>query len=226
MNRIKEFFYRKFRTSFSKSGEDIMLYQLLKNTKHKFYIDVGAHNPRIHSNSYFFYLRGWKGICIEPNPIFLDEWKKFRPKDQFSNIGISESNSNLDYFIFKESVRNTFSKDYIKEFDLESRVLDKIKIKTTPLKEVLEELKVHDQPIGFLSVDCEGYDLEVLKSNDWNKFRPEYILIESFNNLEDDISSPSVSFLESKNYQLIGKAIQYQNLSDTIGSLLFKVKKI
>lgn len=29
-----------------------------------------------------------------------------------------------------------------------------------------------------MSVDVEGFDLKVLKSNDWNKYRPKIIVIE------------------------------------------------
>lgn len=45
INKIKEYFYRRFGTAFAKSGEDVLLYQLLKNEKYRFYIDIGAHNP-------------------------------------------------------------------------------------------------------------------------------------------------------------------------------------
>lgn len=54
MLKIKEYLYKRLRTSFSKSGDDIMIYQLLKNTGYKLYIDIGAHDPRKNSNSYFF----------------------------------------------------------------------------------------------------------------------------------------------------------------------------
>ena len=30
-----------------------------------------------------------------------------------------------------------------------------------------------------MSIDTEGYDIEVLKSNDWKKFRPHFIILET-----------------------------------------------
>jgi len=226
IQKLKEYCYRRFRTSFSKSGEDVMLYQLLKNTTHKFYIDIGAHDPRIHSNSYFFYLRGWNGICIDPNSSFLKEWRNWRPNDHFLNIGISSKDSSEDYFILKDSVRNTFSKDYIKEFGLEKDVIETKRVQTKPLGKVLSDLNLLDKPIGFLSIDCEGLDLEVLKSNNWINFRPELVLFETFGSLKEDFESSSVSFLEANGYEFIGKSIQYNSGHDTIGSLLFKTKEI
>ncbi len=41
-------------------------------------------------------------------------------------------------------------------------------------------------PIDFMTIDVEGLDLAVLKSNDWIKYRPKYILVEE---LRMDINS-------------------------------------
>jgi hypothetical protein len=46
------------------------------------------------------------------------------------------------------------------------------------------------QQIDFLSIDVEGADLEVLQTNDWNKYVPKVILIEdlkfNFNRLKEN----------------------------------------
>ena len=34
------------------------------------------------------------------------------------------------------------------------------------------------QQIDFISIDCEGVDMDVLKSNDWDKIRPKLVCIE------------------------------------------------
>ncbi|MHB8276898.1 MAG: hypothetical protein ACYDIA_04500 [Candidatus Humimicrobiaceae bacterium] len=38
-----------------------------------FYVDIGANDPHMFSNTKRFYLRGWTGINIEPN---VDNWQK------------------------------------------------------------------------------------------------------------------------------------------------------
>ena len=35
-----------------------------------------------------------------------------------------------------------------------------------------------NQEVDFLSVDTEGLDLAVLKSNDWSRYRPKVVLVE------------------------------------------------
>jgi len=46
------------------------------------------------------------------------------------------------------------------------------------LDEILEKYLPKDQKIDFLSIDVEGMDLNVLRSNNFKKYRPKVILIE------------------------------------------------
>jgi hypothetical protein len=48
-----------------------------------------------------------------------------------------------------------------------------------------ENFKSQSISIDFLSVDTEGFDMEVLKSNDWNKFRPKAIVLETLEYKKD-----------------------------------------
>ena len=58
-----------------------------------------------------------------------------------------------------------------------------------------------------MSIDCEGLDLEILESNDWERYRPEYILIEIHTggrNWEIP-SSPVARYLKDRGYELVGQ---------------------
>jgi hypothetical protein len=57
-----------------------------------------------------------------------------------------------------------------------------------------------------MSIDVEGYDLQVLQSNDWSRFRPACVLVESADfNLGKPGGEPIHSFLEQQNYGLFAK---------------------
>jgi hypothetical protein len=60
--------------------------------------------------------------------------------------------------------------------------------------------------IDFMSVDTEGYDLQVLKSNDWNVFKPKVICVESAvfanNNIYDEENNLSV-YLANLGYKKV-----------------------
>ena len=69
--------------------------------------------------------------------------------------------------------------------------------------------------IDFFSIDTEGNDLNVLKSNNWTKYKPNLILVEDLKNrkIEDLINSDLSIFLNNYNYSIVAK---------TINTIIFK----
>jgi hypothetical protein len=63
--------------------------------------------------------------------------------------------------------------------------------------------------IDFLSVDVEGLDLQVLRSNDWERFAPEYVLAEDLSSetVEDALRTPVAAFMRSVGYALFAKTV-------------------
>lgn len=173
--RLREKIYRRYNISFSKSGEDVQLAKLIGRREPGWFVDVGCWHPVKASNSYYFSLRGWKGISIDPNPELMDLYKKYRPNDLFLNLGVGNSDHNLEYFFLQEefSSMNTINKNFILEHDLESKIKSILEIEIVPLSQILDRhLPKGIQP-DFFDVDVEGYDLEVLKSNNWERYRPK-----------------------------------------------------
>ena len=64
--------------SFSLEGEDVVINRLLNDKKDGFYIDIGAFDPILYSNTHMFYLKGWNGINIDPRSNSMDEFKRIR----------------------------------------------------------------------------------------------------------------------------------------------------
>lgn len=205
---FQSFFYdNNYTKSYSQEGEDILLKRIFKNKINGFYVDVGAHHPRRYSNTYLFYKMGWRGINIDATPKSMDLFKKIRPRDINLELGISEYNSEIDFYSFNDSAINTFSAEIALSRSAESKfyIKDKIKVPVTTLKYILD--KHHFQKeIDFLTIDVEGFDLHVLKSNDWSRYKPRYVLVELLNfSLSELCNNEVCDFLESKNYQLVYK---------------------
>lgn len=76
--------------TYSQEGEDAILRRLFELTDKGFYIDIGAHHPQRFSNTYFFYLKGWNGINIEPRPGSSQLFNELRPRDINLELGISQ----------------------------------------------------------------------------------------------------------------------------------------
>jgi FkbM family methyltransferase len=169
----------------SQYGEDLIIESLLPHKKDGFYIDIGANHPIKYNNTLLFYKKGWQGINIEPNPSRLWLFKLLRKRDINLNLGIGKENSAMDFYIFKESTLSTFDKAASDEYQKMGHDLKKIiKIMITPLKDVLEKY-AKQKEIDILSVDTEGFDMEVLQSNDWQKFRPRFLIIETLEYKKD-----------------------------------------
>jgi len=197
--------------SYSQEGEDIILKSILGEKKTPgFYVDVGAHHPMRFSNTYYFYKRGWRGINIDAMPGSMKIFKKMRPKDINLEIAISEKKQVLTYYCFNDPALNGFSKELSTERDEKGRyrIIDEIKMETLTLVEILDAYLTENIEIDFLSVDVEGLDFQVLKSNNWSKYKPKVILVESldfsFYNFDN---SEIYRFLVAKGYHLAAKTV-------------------
>lgn len=209
----------RFKISFSQKGEDVYL-QNIFNKENGFYVDVGAYHPIEYSNTHVFYLKGWSGINIEPNPESIQSFFKLRARDINLNLAVSLCEDTLTYYKFNYSAVNTISKDHATYWASQPGhiIKEQTPVIVKPLKRIFEDFLPNDVEIDFMSVDCEGVDLDVLKSNDWNKFRPSIVLIEFlYYEYPDFRESELHQFMISVNYRflgIVGISIFYSNNKD------------
>jgi FkbM family methyltransferase len=173
--------------SYAQNREDVILNGFFENRKEGFYVDVGAGNPVDDSVTKLFYDRGWHGINIEPIGHINKALKKKRPRDINLNIGVSNKEGVLRFREYAADGFSTFSEAMMKEYDSNPNAYTKkytdYKIKTLPLRQIFKEHNV--KSIQFLKVDVEGYEYEVLESNDWKNYRPEVVCVEA-NHVQKD----------------------------------------
>lgn len=228
INKFKRLKYKFFRIligryatlSYSQEGEDLILNRIFEGKSVGFYVDVGAHHPCRFSNTYFFYKKGWSGINIEPNPAVVSVFKSRRSRDINLQVGVAENNGTLKYYYFDEPALNTFDRDIVEE-RLATTTYKVTKIEDIPvlrLDEILSKHLPYKQVIDFLSIDVEGLDFLVLKSNDWSAYRPTCVLVEVLNTtLEDIVESEIHAFMKNNGYALFSR---------TYNTLIFRDRKI
>ena len=196
--------------SYAQEGEDLLLGRILEKQSIGFYVDVGAHHPKRFSNTFLFYKKGWKGINVEPNPAVVEDFNAERSRDLNLCMGIASARGELTYFEFNDSALNTFDEQLAGQREkLEDyRIVRTKKIQVERLDSVLTEYLPKDTQIDFLTIDVEGFDLNVLESNDWIRFRPRYVMVEA---LEANLSAqsfhnePVLIFMSDKGYGLMAK---------------------
>lgn len=193
--------------SYSQEGEDMILRRIFEGKQKGFYVDVGAHHPQRFSNTYFFYVRGWRGINIDAMPGSMELFNAIRPGDINVEAAIASEKREMTYFMFNDPALNSFHEELSRSRDQTAyRIIDTKTVFTRTLAEVLDEYLAPDQEIDFLSVDVEGLDLEALKSNNWDKYRPYCVLVECVDHSLEGIEKSDVyEYLKEKNYDLFAK---------------------
>ncbi len=194
--------------SYSQEGEDMILKRFFEGQKKGFYVDIGAHHPRRFSNTFFFYKNGWNGINIEPNPDAFRTFETDRRRDINLQVGISDKSEKITYYMFNESALNTFDKNIVNSrlSTTNYKLVKEIEVTVERLDSTLNRFLPIGQVIDFLSIDVEGFDLAVLKSNDWKLYRPKYVLAEALGmSLIASINSDIFTYMESQGYELIAK---------------------
>lgn len=192
-------------TSYSQNGEDIILQALFRSKPTGFYVDIGAHHPKRYSNTHKLYKQGWHGINIDANPTSMIFFQYFRRRDINLCLGVGPNDSTLDYHQFSEPAVNTFSIE-----DAEKQKQKKwntyLGSKKIPVKTINSILSDHLSPnttIDLLNIDIEGLDLEVLKSLNLSKYRPNTIVIEDHQfNADRPQNSEIHNFLTKAGYRL------------------------
>ena len=195
--------------SYSQEGEDMILKRIFENQTTGFYVDVGAHHPKRFSNTYYFYKKGWRGINIDAMPGSMKPFKKLRKRDINIETAVSEEQKELIYYIFNDQALNGFSKKLSENHNTgKYYIVSKINLKTSTLEEILSKYLPEKQQIDFLSVDVESLDFQVLKSNNWEQYRPKVVLVEAFQSMLENISNDEAyQFLKAKEYLLYAKTV-------------------
>jgi FkbM family methyltransferase len=193
--------------SYSQEGEDVILHSLFHGQEEGCYVDVGAHHPRRFSNTFLFYRMGWRGINIEPDPGNAARFVRRRKRDVNLQLGIGPEKGFMEYFQFDEAALNTFDRALAEERSRSGtcRLLGTIKVPVRPLVEVLEA-HLMGRKIDFMDIDTEGMDLQVLKSNDWDRYRPAVVLVEMTRRTTANLPHSEITgFLAARGYLLVAR---------------------
>ena len=201
------------RLSYSQVGEDLVMWHIAYDVlgiKQPTYMDIGAHHPVINNNTFLFYERGSHGVLVEPNPALHDLLSAVRPRDKLLRAGIGPTQeSAADYYVIGGSADgqlNTFSKEEADQLVTRSRghysIQQVIKVPLLNINDVMKE-QWNAAP-NVLSVDTEGFDLPILRSLDFKRFRPDVIVAETLElggrHLETDI----LQFMAQQGYDVRG----------------------
>lgn len=165
----------------------------IMNFEKGFFIELGANNGLFQSNTAFFEKEmNWRGILIEPSLDGYNKCKINRPNSICLNYACVSSEYESDYIL--GDFDDCHPMGSVNGERLGRNKL--VKANVTTLEKILDQYC--DTNIDFLSLDTEGYELDILNGLNLNKYRPKFMLIEIYNKDYENIKE----FLNSHNYKL------------------------
>src|SRR5690606_21136723 len=201
---------RSLKYSYAFAGEDSIIEGLLKPriTEPGFYVDVGTNHPKLFSNTYGLYRKGWRGICIDANAKLLDLYRLYRPREKAVAALVSDDLAERSFYQIQNDVLSTTSPDFLEDYRKDDLAIVVHSHKPRLLTEVLHSLQ-EPRYFDLLSVDAEEHDLQVLRSLDLNMYHPRVIVVEdeSFNPLVPE-ANQIYQYLFSFGYQLDGYVLK------------------
>ena len=165
--------------------------------------DVGAHTG---AKTDLYLALNAQVICIEPQPACIQVLRqKYAHNSQVHIIaaGLSDMIGNMELYLCSQAPTiSTFSKEW-QHGRFEGYAWDKVV--TVPVTTLDILIDTYGVP-HFCKIDVEGFEMNVLKSNDWNRFSPNVILLEDVSyQLEDLYKNPCHVFLKEKGYSATSK---------------------
>jgi FkbM family methyltransferase len=159
--------------SYSQSGEDLLLWEYFGARHDGFFVEVGANHPTKCSQTWLFEQRGWKGILVEPIARNCELLRQQRPGSRVFQcaLGTPEQRG-------RAQLNVAAGNDGLSGLNLnDGVVLDRMEeVEVRTLDEVLAE--AGNLKIDLMSIDVEGFELQVLRGFDLARHRPAMLLIE------------------------------------------------
>lgn len=192
------------RSSYGQFGEDAVLQAFLPD-EIGFYIDIGSGHPIVGSNTYALYNLGWRGILVDAVESNIKISRLIRTRDTSIHAAVGDGlTSSINFIEFEVYQYSTTSESRAAEI---SALGHKIRARYEVPNIKLSDFQ-HQIPLGVplvLNLDVEGQEMDVLESNDWDAFRPDYIMVEELQPPWSYNSATKI-YLEQLEYELFALA--------------------
>jgi FkbM family methyltransferase len=181
--------------------DEILDKEIFHGKEHGIFIDVGANDGILGSNSYFFEtVRKWTGICIEPIPSVYKQLVQnrrrsrcieacaYRPRSVSADEdGDGDEDGTIQFTHCKGATEmlSGITQDYHplhneridREIEYYGGEREVLTVKTVTLTELCKQYNYNT--VDFISIDTEGSELNVLKGLDLHEINVRAIVFEN-----------------------------------------------
>lgn len=153
---------------FSQNSEELFILDYFSDKQGGNFIDVGAYSVERFSNTRALYLKGWKGILVEPAPqnyqAIADHYADDKEVEVL-NVAIGAESGEIDFYESNGDAVGTTDLDHMKKWKDGGVQYTKIKVKQLSVFEFMHEYCVG---ISFISIDTEATNMIIFREiEDW-----------------------------------------------------------
>jgi FkbM family methyltransferase len=182
------------RTVFPYQAEERLKAEFINRSRPGFFVEVGAHEPQIGSQTWSLEQAGCNGVLVEPQPDLADTLRRVRRAHVVAAVCSSPDNVGGTMTLYLSGWHSSVKPDLAVTGIVPRRAIE---VPARTLDDILIEAQA-PAPIDFVSIDVEGHELEVLTGFDLARWRPRLLLV------EDHITSLAAHHLLTRaGYRLI-----------------------
>jgi hypothetical protein len=206
----------KFKGHFGQYAEDVLVRKYFPSDfSGGKYLDVGAYHPFRHSNTAFFWLKGWSGVNVDANPATIELFRKVRIGDrnicaaivpaEFLSDGSAEVELDIPFGASERAGISAIGRIRSKMQEPKNIPSKLINVPAKTVNQLLYENQLKE--LDFFSLDIEGFDSAIIKDFDFSYCTPKMICVEDFSRSFEELTESTLTrLLVSRDYKLVGRA--------------------
>lgn len=164
--------------SYAQNLEDYHLDLLFGDVACGTYVDVGGGHPVADNVSFWFYLKGWRGLVVEPQQKLAAAYAGVRPRDTVVSCLAGRQDGEAEFHIVdKLHGLSSMLETSAQSAGQYGAGYATIRLPVRRLDGLCQDAGL--ATIDFLKIDVEGAEAEVLAGIDLRTLRPRVIVIEA-----------------------------------------------
>ncbi len=190
--------------SYAQNQEDVVLARMTNLVAHGTFVDVGAGHPIMENVTYALYLRGWRGVNIEPMSREVEMYGIDRPDDETLQLAIGAEKGSLTLYEAPLENRGATTSDVnlVEKYSRDGEDFVPFEVAMVTLSSVFAQYAPGD--VHVVKIDVEGMETDVLVGADLPKHQPWVLVIEATQpNSSADASQDWEPLVLNSGYRLV-----------------------
>jgi FkbM family methyltransferase len=164
--------------SYAQNLEDYHLDLVIGDQPNGTYVDVGGGHPVADNVSFWFYLKGWRGLVVEPQEALATIYTGVRPRDHTVSCLAGRVDGEAEFHVVdKLHGFSTMLREHAAGAGQFGAGYTTVRKPVRTLAGLCGEAQL--QRIDFLKIDVEGAEADVIAGMDFVRWRPRVVVVEA-----------------------------------------------